>query len=393
MKESRRRFTASEYSQRQRKTRLAMEQAGLDLLIVYDPANMNWLTGYDGWSFYTHQCVVIGSDDTLFWYGRGIDAVGAQLTTDLPHNDILAYPDHYVQSSELHPMEYLAGILKEKHLHNKNTGIEKDNYYFSARAAESLYKTLPDADFKDATALVNWQRAVKSSKELEYMRTAGEIIGKVYEHILQVVNPEMRKNELAAEISHAAITGTPEAYGDYTSIVPLIGLRDEAATSHMTWDNEILGTDSGMFLELAAAHARYHCPCSRTLYLGTPTQKYREVEKVINECIELSLEKFKPGNTCGEVADKFVSTLRKHGYEKENRCGYPIGLSYPPDWGERTMSLRSNDTTVLEPDMTFHFMPALWLEDWGFETTESIVVTDSGGECLSDVPRKMLVKQ
>lgn len=393
MKESRRRFTASEYSQRQHKTRQAMTEAGLDVLIVYDPANMNWLTGYDAWSFYTHQCVVIGSDGTLFWYGRGIDQVGAQLTTDLPHPDILAYPDHYVQSPDIHPMEYLGAILKEKQLHYKKIGIEKDNYYFSARAAESLYKTLPDATFIDATALVNWQRAVKSEQELKYMRVAGDIVGKVYEHIMQVVTPDMRKNELAAEISHAAITGTPEAYGDYTSIVPLIGLRDEAATSHMTWDHEVLGNDSGMFLELAAAHARYHCPCSRTLYLGKPTQNYLEVEKVINECIEVSLEMFKPGITCGEVATTFFSTLKKHGYEKENRCGYPIGLSYPPDWGERTMSLRTNDNTVLGSNMTFHFMPALWLEGWGFETTESIVVTDSGGECLSNVPRQMLVKE
>ncbi|PWQ97673.1 M24 family metallopeptidase [Leucothrix pacifica] len=392
MKEARRRFTQSEYSERQHKTRQAMQTAGLDLLIVYDPANMNWLTGYDAWSFYTHQCVVIGSDDTLFWYGRGIDRVGAGLTTDLPDTDIIAYPDHYVQSPDIHPMEYLADILKQKQLHTKQIGIEKDNYYFSARAAESLYNTLPDATFSDATALVNWQRAVKSSQELSYMRTAGSIIGKVYEHILDVVTPDMRKNELAAEISHAAITGTPDAYGDYTSIVPLIGLREEAATSHMTWDNEVLGHDSGMFIEIAAAHARYHCPCSRTLYLGTPTPQYRDVEKVINECIEVSLEKFKPGVTCGEVASTFFNTLKKHGYEKENRCGYPIGLSYPPDWGERTMSLRTSDTTVLEENMTLHFMPALWLEGWGFETTESIVVTESGGECLSHVPRELLVK-
>ena len=392
MKETRRRFTPSEYTTRQQKTRQAMTEAGIDLLIVYDPANMNWLTGYDAWSFYTHQCVVISTDDILFWYGRGIDQVGTQLTTDLPLPDILAYPDHYVQSPDIHPMEYLAGILKDKQLDKKRIGIEKDNYYFSARAAESLYNTLPDATFSDATALVNWQRAVKSEQELKYMRTAGDIVGKVYENIMEVVTPAMRKNELAAEISHAAIRGTPEAYGDYTSIVPLIGLRDEAATSHMTWDNEELGTNSGMFLELAAAHARYHCPCSRTLYLGTPTQQYRDVEKVINECIEVSLEMFKPGVTCGEVAATFFNTLRKHGYDKENRCGYPIGLSYPPDWGERTMSLRSNDTTVLEENMTFHFMPALWLEGWGFETTESLVVTESGGQCLSNVPRELLVK-
>ena len=45
-------------------------------------------------------------------------------------------------------------------------------------------------------------------------------------------------------------------------------------------------------------------------------------------------------------------------------CFYPIGLSYPPDWGERTMSLRPTDDTELKSGMTFHFMPGLWLDAW-----------------------------
>ena len=392
MKEGRRRFTQDEYFHRQKITRESMQAKGIDLLIVYDPANMNWLSGYDGWSFYVHQGLVIGTDGELFWFGRGIDRNGAKLTTDLDDQDIIAYPDHYVQSPDIHPMEYLAGILKERKLHNKKIGLEKDNYYFSARAAESLYTSLPDANFTDNTALVNWLRAVKSDQEIEYISTAGKIITNVYEHIMQVLTPEMRKNELAAEISHSAILGVDGAYGDYTSIVPLLGLREEAAASHMTWDSEVIGNDSGMFIEIAAAHARYHCPCSRTLFMGKPTKPYLEAEKVINECIEVTLEVFKPGNTCGEVANKFFGTLKKHGYEKDNRSGYSIGLSYPPDWGERTMSIRKNDTSILEENMVFHFMPALWFDDWGFETTESIVVSDQGGQCISNVPRQLLVK-
>ena len=78
---------------------------------------------------------------------------------------------------------------------------------------------------------------------------------------------------------------------------------------------------------------------------------------------------------------------------KDNRTGYSIGLSYPPDWGERTMSLRAGDRTVLEANMTFHFMTGLWLERWGLEITESIVITERGCECLADVPRRMLVKR
>ena len=78
---------------------------------------------------------------------------------------------------------------------------------------------------------------------------------------------------------------------------------------------------------------------------------------------------------------------------KKSRSGYAIGLSYPPDWEERTVSFRKGDKTVLEPNMTFHFMPALWFDDWGLEITESFVITEAGAETLANVPRKLFVKQ
>ena len=70
MKKERRRFSKQEYLDRQAKVRKSMEASDIEVLIVYDPANMCWLTGYDGWSFYVHQCVVISNDGLLFWYGR-----------------------------------------------------------------------------------------------------------------------------------------------------------------------------------------------------------------------------------------------------------------------------------------------------------------------------------
>ena len=102
-----------------------MNASNVDALIVYDPANMFWLTGYDGWSFYVHQCVVISTDGGLFWYGRGIDAKGAELTTDLELKNIISYPDDYVMTPEKHPMEHLAGILKEKGFPIKELDLEK----------------------------------------------------------------------------------------------------------------------------------------------------------------------------------------------------------------------------------------------------------------------------
>jgi len=109
--------------------------------------------------------------------------------------------------------------------------------------------------------------------------------------------------------------------------------------------------------------------------------------------MEAGLEAAQPGNLCEDIANAFFTILLKHGITKDNRTGYSIGLSYPPDWGERTMSLRPGDKSVLEENMTFHFMTGLWMKDWGFEITESIVITNNGPECLANVPREMVVKR
>jgi len=112
----------------------------------------------------------------------------------------------------------------------------------------------------------------------------------------------------------------------------------------------------------------------------------------VAEATDAVLDMARPGRTCAEVAQTFNSTLARHGFTKDSRCGYAIGLSYPPDWGERTMSLRADDHTALVAGMTFHFMPALWLDDGGIEITEPILITEIGCEKLCDTPGGLLVK-
>ena len=385
-------FEKEEYEIRISKVRKSMDEKNIEVLIVTDPSNMAWLTGYDGWSFYVHQCVVLSLEGEPFWYGRGMDANGAKLTVFMQHENIIGYPDDYVQNPEKHPMDYLSKILTEKNWAQKTIGVEKDNYYFTASCLESLQRNLVQANFVDSTALVNWQRTVKSPRELEFMRKAARIVEKMHARIFEVMEPGMRKNDLVAEIYHSGITGAEDAGGDYTAIVPMTPTGADASAPHLTWDDQPIPNNSGTFFEIAGCYRRYHCPLSRTIYLGQPPQKYLDVEKAVLEGIEAGLEAAKPGNFAENIEAAWRKTISKYGYEKESRCGYAIGLSYPPDWGERTVSFRKGDKTVLEPNMTFHFMPALWFDDWGLETTESIVITDSGVETLANVPRKLFVK-
>lgn len=385
-------FELSEYEDRIQRTQKSMSDHGIELLIVTDPSNMCWLTGYDGWSFYVTQCILLPVDDRPLWFGREMDVNGAKLTTFLPFSRMIGYPDHYVQSTTVHPMDYLADIIKSWGFGSRAIGMEMDSHYFSARCHRSLEFHLPNAKLGDATGLVNWLRAVKSPQEIEYMRKAGRIVESMHKHIIDIIEPGMTKKDLAAELYYQGIKGVDDEGGDYPSIVPLISTGREASAPHLTWDGTKIKENDVTFFEIAGCYKRYHCPLARSIFLGSPPQRIRNAEKALQEAKTSALENAKPGNTCEDIAQAFFNTLYQHGFAKSSRCGYSIGLGYPPDWGERTMSLRSGDRTILKQGMTFHFMPGLWYDDWGLEITESILITEDGVETLTDLPGELFVR-
>ncbi len=385
-------FSLSEYETRLSKTRTEMAARGLDAIFVTDPSNMAWLTGYDGWSFYVHQGVLLSMEGEPVWWGRAMDAVGAGLTTWLSHDNIRGYDDTYVQNPTKHPMEELSALISDHGLERSRIGLEMDNYYFTASAFLSLQTCLPKAKLMDATGLVNWQRAVKSPTEISYMRSAARIVERMHQVVVEKAEPGMKKNELVADIYHASVMGADGYWGDYPAIVPMAPSGMDATAPHLTWDDAPLKQGESTFFEIAGAYRRYQCPQSRTLFLGQPPQKYLDAEQAVLEAVEAGLEQAKPGNHCEDIANAFNATLNRHGFQKDSRCGYAIGISYPPDWGERTMSFRRGDMTVLQPGMTFHFMPALWLDDGGLEITEPIVITETGAECLCATPRRLFIK-
>src|SRR5947207_775657 len=179
-------FSEVEFAQRLARTKQRMAGAGLDALILCDPANMNYLTGYDGWSFYVHQAVLVGLDlDRPLWFGRGQDVNGARLTTVLRDDDILGYSDDHVQSTTKHPMQALARLVEARGLARKRIGVEADSYYFTAKSLEVLRRELPNARFDDAGVLVNWVRAVKSPAEIELMIQAARITEQIMRTALE----------------------------------------------------------------------------------------------------------------------------------------------------------------------------------------------------------------
>jgi ectoine hydrolase len=381
-------FSQGEYERRLGKVRAAMAADGLDAIFIEDPSNMAWLTGYDGWSFYVHQGVIVTQTGEPIWWGRAMDANGARRTAWIGEDSLRPYGDAFVQSTERHPMQHLAALLKELGLETARIGVEMENYYFSAKAYVTLLEELPKARIVDATALVNWQRTVKSAEEIGFMRKAARIAEKMVDGVFDRAEPGLRKNELIAGIYHDAITGVGDDWGDYPAIVPMVPSGADASAPHLTWNGDELREGEATFFELAGVYRRYHTPFCRTIFLGEMPEEMRLASDALVEGLEAGLDAARAGNRACDVANALGDVLAKAGIDRGARCGYPIGLSYPPDWGERTISLRPEDETVLEPGMTFHFMPGLWRAGWGIEITEPILIRESGrAECFCNRPR------
>src|SRR5690606_7309898 len=152
-------------------------------------------------------------------------------------------------------------------------------------------------------ALVNWQRGVKSAQELDYMRVAARFVERMHARIWEVCEPGVRKCDLVAEIYDAGLRYDPDigAGGDYAAIVPLLPSGADAAAPHLTWDDSPMRAGEGTFFEIAGAYHRYHCPLSRTIFLGKPTRTFLDAEEAVLEGMEAGLEKARDGNLTEDI--------------------------------------------------------------------------------------------
>ena len=386
-------FTKEEFKNRLKKVQSSMQDKGIELLISQDPSNMNYLTGYDAWSFYYAQCVIVHINcEEPICFVRDQDAGGAYIKTYLKDENIIKYNEKYIHTWPLHPYDALVDLIKEKKWDKLSIGLEMDSHYFTAYCYEKIKNGLPNAKIKDSERLVNWVRVVKSDAEIKLMKSAAEITKLGMEKAMEAINPGVRQCDAVSQIYSTLIKGTPEFGGDYASIVPMLPPGKGTSASHLTWTEDKFVEGEATIIEIAGTHKKYHCPMARTVLLGKPDQlKIDTMNKTI-EALQAGIDATKAGNTADDVAQAFWKILDKYGIKKTSRTGYSIGIGYPPDWGEHTLNISKGDMTELKPNVTFHMIAVMQFGDWGVEASESIRVTDKGAELFYDFPKELRIK-
>ena len=386
-------FTNQEFKTRLNNVKNSMQKKGIDLLISHDTANMYYLTGYDAWSFYYAQCVLVHTDlDEPLCFVRAQDAGGAFIKTYLKKENIIIYNENYIHKWPKHPYDYLVQIIKERKWDKLSIGLEMDAHYFTAFCYEKIKNGLPNAKIKDSERLVNWVRLVKSEAEINYMKSAALITEKAMHTAMNVINIDVRQCDAVGEIQKSLFYGTENVGGEYASITTLLPTGPGTSASHLTATQDKFKNGESTIIEISGCVRRYHAPLARTVQLGKPEPKKVDAMNATIEALNAGINVVKPGNLANDVAQEFWKVLDKYKIKKESRTGYSIGIGYPPDWGEHTLNIYKGDMTVLEPNVTFHMIAVMQFGDWGVEASESIRVTENGNELLNNFPKELHIK-
>lgn len=377
-------FPMSEYQRRLTKLREGMQQRELDALLVTTPENITYLTGFESPGHYWFQALVVPLDGEPFTVSRLLEVSGVEAYSWIEHN--LAYNDDDDQ------MAVLARRIADFDLDHATLGFEKECWFFTAAQQEQLFGHLPHVKFVDASGKVEACRLIKSELEIEMIRHAARTTEAGMRAGIEAVAAGVTENDVAADISYAMI----KAGSDWPSIVPFVASGERGAIGHATWRERAIQQGDSVFIEIAGCRRRYHAPMMRTCVVGQPDPELSSAFQVVLDAFQACLDAIKPGAVAADVDTAARSVVAASGFggTQASRVAYSVGIAVPPDWGEgQILSIKPGEQRTLQANMTFHLLP--WVQipgKGGVGCTETIRVTETGCELLTDLPRELFIR-
>jgi Xaa-Pro dipeptidase len=381
-------FSEDEFMDRIRRVRQSMEEEGVDLLLVHTPENIFYLTGYQTPGYYTYQCFALPLDQEPVMISRRLESTNTLARSWVENIATYEGVDDIEAKDEI---QVTVEVMKQIGVEGKNIGIEKQGWFLSPANYTKILDAFPEEEFLDATDIVNDARVIKSTAEIEYIRQAARVAEKSMEMALQAI--AAGKTDL--DVAMAMMSGNIAAGGEYTGLPPFVAAGKNSYVTHATWERLELKPGDPIFLELPGCINRYHAALERTAVIEPVPEKWKEMAKVVDEALDAAIDSIRPGVRSGEVDAACRDVVRKAGYGEHypHRCGYSIGIAFPPDWGEgHIMSLRENDPRELRAGMTFHIPPAIFIYgETAIGNSETVLVTDDSCEVITNFPRKLYV--
>lgn len=377
-------FPLEEFQKRLIGVQRRLKDRDLDLLLCYTPENIYYLTGYHTTGYYVYQCLIVPADQDPIMVTRELEE------ENVIHGTCINRYSTFQDTED--PVEATCKTLAEYGLSDKRLGFESTSWFLLLKDYEKTVSLLPNARIGDGADLIEASRVIKSPLEIECMREAARIVEKGMQAGIDASRPGVTDNEVAGELTKVLYSSGSL----YFAGQPYVAAGARSARGHATFSNVMLEEGDPVFFEISANVKRYSTALMRTINLGQPDDEVKRVAEASIAGVTAAIEAMRPGATSGEVDDACRTAITRAGYGDlfNHRTGYSIGIGFPPGWGEgQIMDIKPNDPRPLEAGMTFHLTPALFIPDVaGPGFSETVLVTESGAEPLTNFPREFIIK-
>jgi len=337
-------FETSEFADRLARLKQQMQEEKLDALLLFAQESMYWLTGYDTFGYCFFQTLVVKADGTMALLTRSADLRQARQTSIIENIHI------WVDRVNADPTVDLKNLLVEMDLLGARIGVEYDTHGMTGRIARLLdTQLMAFGQISDASYLVSRLRLIKSPTEIAYVERAAALADDALDAALSLTKAGADEAAILAGMQGAVFAGG----GDYPANEFIIGSGADALLCRYKAGRRRLDANDQLTLEWAGAYAHYHAAMMRTIVIGEPSYRHRELYNACLENIQAIETVLKPGHTFGDVFDVHSKIMEERGLSRHrlNACGYSLGARFSPSWMEHQMFHVGNPQPI-EPGMS-----------------------------------------
>ena len=370
-------FERSEYAGRLERLLEAMRSEKLDAVLLFAQESMYWLTGYDTFGYCFFQTLVVTADGSMTLLTRSADLRQARQTSTIENIAV------WVDRVNADPTLDLKNLLSDMDLLGSRIGVEFDTHGMTGRVARLLDNQLASfGQIIDASYLVSGLRLIKSPAEIAHVRRAAELADDALDAALPLIGAGGDEADILAAMQGAVFSGG----GDYPANEFIIGSGEDALLCRYKAGRRKLDASDQLTLEWAGVSAHYHAAMMRTVLVGEPSARHRELYKACRETITAIEDVLRPGHTFGDVFDTHARILDERGLSRHrlNACGYSLGSRFSPSWMEHQMFHIGNPQEIL-PDMTLFVHMIIMDSDSGAAMTlgHTYLTTEEAPQPLS----------
>lgn len=242
----------------------------------------------------------------------------------------------------------------------------------------------PEADYPDASAVLSGLRLKKDQAEVEAMRRAVKIAQDALEATIPLIKVGMTEQELSSELVVQLLKHGSQPEMPFS---PIVSSGPNSANPHASPTERKLQVGDLLVVDWGAAHAGYISDLTRTFAVGEVDSEYEKIHRIVQAANAAGRAAAKPGVPCANVDKAARDVIEKAGYGVyfTHRTGHGIGME-----GHEEPYMRGDNMEVLEPGMAFTVEPGVYLPGRnGVRIEDNVVITETGADALSDMPREI----